>query len=70
MSFAIILGGLTLLIGLAVLIGRIDAHARDAAWRRIAVARAGVQERELALHHHLGTDRCPRCPHDRLPDEA
>jgi hypothetical protein len=35
-----------------LVIGLIDAHARRAAWRRIAVARREVQERELALLHH------------------
>jgi hypothetical protein len=39
MSLAIVLGGLMILVGLAVLIGRIDAHARGAAWRRIPAAR-------------------------------
>jgi hypothetical protein len=38
MNLAIVLGGLTILVCMAVLIGYIDAHARDAAWRRITAA--------------------------------
>ena len=49
MNLAIVLGGLTILVGLAVLIGLVDAHARRRAWRRIAEARREVQEREHAL---------------------
>jgi hypothetical protein len=49
MNLAFVLGGLTIIVGLAVLIGFIDARARGAAWRRIAAARREVQERELAL---------------------
>jgi hypothetical protein len=49
MNLAIVLGGLTILVGLAVLIGYLDAQARGAAWRRIAAARRDVQERERAL---------------------
>jgi hypothetical protein len=49
MNLAFVLGGLTIIVGLAVLIGFIDARARGAAWRRIAAARRDVQERELAL---------------------
>jgi hypothetical protein len=49
MNLAIVLGGLTILVGLALLIGLIDAHARRTAWRRIAAARREVQEREHAL---------------------
>ena len=49
MNLAIVLGGLTTLVGLAVLISLIDAHARSAAWRRIAAARRDLQERERAL---------------------
>jgi hypothetical protein len=49
MNLAIVLGGLTIIVGLAVLIGYLDARARGAAWRRIAAARRDVQERERAL---------------------
>lgn len=44
MNLAIVLGGLTILVGLAVLIGLIDAHAQQAAWRRLDAA----QQRETA----------------------
>ena len=49
MNLAIVLGGLTILVCLAVLIALVDAHARRGAWRRIAAARREVQEREHAL---------------------
>jgi hypothetical protein len=52
MNLATVLGGLTILVGLALLISVIDARARGAAWRRIAAARREVQERELALLRH------------------
>jgi hypothetical protein len=51
MNLAIVLGGLMILVGLAVLISLVDAHARRRAWRRIAAARREVQEREHALLH-------------------
>ncbi|GAA5132305.1 hypothetical protein [Pseudonocardia adelaidensis] len=49
MNLAIVLGGPTILVGLAVLIAYLDAQARKSAWRRIAAARRDVQERERAL---------------------
>ena len=49
MNLAIVLGGLTILVCVALLIGLVDTHARRAAWRRIADARREVQEREHAL---------------------
>lgn len=51
MNLAIVLGGLVILAGLAVLVGFVDAHARRRAWRRIAAARREVQEREHSLQH-------------------
>jgi hypothetical protein len=57
MNLAILLGGLTILVGLAVLIGYLDAHARGAAWRRIAAARRDLQERERALLQRPDTTR-------------
>lgn len=60
-SLMIVLCGLALLVGLAVAIG-VDNQARDAAWRRIAVARREQQER---LRGCLASPRCPRCPIDR-----
>ncbi len=45
MTLAIVLGGLMILVGLAVLISLVDAHARRRAWRRIAAARREMQER-------------------------
>jgi hypothetical protein len=51
MNLAIVLGGLTILVCVALLIALVDAHARRAAWQRIADARREVQEREHALLH-------------------
>ena len=44
MSLAIVLGGLTILVGLAALIGYLDGRARRAAWRRL------VQDRPTRPH--------------------
>jgi hypothetical protein len=54
MNLAIVLGGLMILVGLTLLVGLIDAHARRMAWRRIAAARREVQEREHALLYGPG----------------
>jgi hypothetical protein len=61
----IVRGGLALLIGLAVVIGRLDTQARDDAWRRIARARREQHERERALRRCMESPRCTRCPVDR-----
>lgn len=55
-------GGLIVLIGLALLIGHVDASARDQAWRRIADARRLQREHEQVLLDHLTTCPCERCP--------
>jgi hypothetical protein len=68
MNLAIVLGGLTILIGLVVLISFIDAQARGAAWRRIAEARRDVQERELALLHDPDAAAVPTRPLSRRLD--
>ncbi len=65
MNLVIVLGGLAILIGLAVSIGVVDNKARDRAWRRIAHARRDQQERERMLRQCLESPRCARCPIDR-----
>lgn len=61
-DLTLIVGGLLLLLGLAVLIGRVEAGARDSAWRRIAQARRMQHERERELLECLASARCPDCP--------
>ena len=61
-DLAVIGGGLLLLLGLAVLTGWVDGGARDAAWRRIAVARRLQHERERALFECLDSPMCRDCP--------
>ena len=62
MTTIVVVGALMLII-FAVTIGLLsDRHARDAAWRRIAVARRRLHEKELhliALEQHK---RCEGCP--------
>lgn len=44
--FGVVVGGLGLLVGLAMVIGvAIDREARDAGWNRLAVARRIARER-------------------------
>jgi hypothetical protein len=71
----IALVGLTILFGLALLIGIVDGRARDSAWRRIAAARRDIaetrrdqEERERILVECLERPRCARCPIDRYVD--
>ena len=58
----ILLPGLGILGGIAWVIGRVDADARDGAWRRIAAARRELHEQERDLMECLSGDRCPDCP--------
>jgi hypothetical protein len=58
----VIVGGLLLLLGLALLIGRVEASARDGAWRRIADARRLLHERERELLDCLNSAECRDCP--------
>jgi hypothetical protein len=60
----IVLSGLVLLGGLAIMIGLADTQARKGAWRRIAAARRDQQERDRALRRCLEGTRCQRCPID------
>jgi hypothetical protein len=75
MNVVIALVGLAILVGLALLIGFVDTNARNAAWRRIAVARRDIadarrdqEERERVLLRCLEEPRCARCPVDRYLD--
>ena len=65
----IVLYGLGLLVVLAVVIGKVDTRARDAAWRRIAEARHDQHEHEIVLRRCLGQPRCEHCPLNRYLDE-
>lgn len=60
-NLTVIGGGLLLLLGLAVLIGRVEAGARDGAWRRIADARR-LQQRDRELLECLNSAQCWDCP--------
>ncbi len=64
MNLVIVICGVAVLIGVALLIGWVRAHAREDAWRRIADARRDQQERERALLRCLQRPRCERCPID------
>jgi hypothetical protein len=65
MNLVIVIIGLLFLIGVALLIGSVQARAREDAWRRIADARRDHHERERALLRCLQSPRCDRCPVDR-----
>lgn len=69
MNLVIVFSGVAFLIGVALLIGWVQAHAREDAWRRIAEARRDQHERERALLQCLQRPRCDRCPIDRYPSE-
>lgn len=56
------LAGLAVLAFLAITVGRVDANARESAWRRIASARRDQQARERALRRCLDSPRCVHCP--------
>jgi hypothetical protein len=58
----IVLYGLGLLVALAVVIGKVDTGAQDAAWRRIGEARHDQHLRETALRRCLASPRCAQCP--------
>lgn len=66
----ILLPGLAVMGGIAWVIGRVEAGARDGAWRRIAEARRELHGQERDLRTCLTGHRCPDCPvsrylHDR-----
>ena len=64
MNLAIVLVGVAFLIGVSLLVGWAEAHARNAAWRRIADARRHQNAQERALLQCLEGSRCNRCPID------
>ena len=66
LTLVTIVAGLALLIALAWLIGKVDADARNGAWRRIASSRRELHEKEQRLVDCLSGARCPDCPIDRL----
>jgi hypothetical protein len=58
----ILLTGLVVLGGLAWLIGRVEADARDGAWQRIADARRRLHDQEQDLLLCFTGSRCADCP--------
>lgn len=62
MLITVVVAGLAVLVGIAVIIGWIDAQARDGAWRRIAAARHAVWLDDQQLRGGLGRSRCFDCP--------
>ena len=58
----VLLPGLAVLGVLAWLIGKLDAEARESAWRRLAAARSQVRDRERDLPSSSIAARCPDCP--------
>jgi hypothetical protein len=64
MNLVIVVVGVAFLLGVALLIGWVQARSREDAWRRIAVARRDQHERERAMLRCL-QPRCDRCPIDR-----
>jgi hypothetical protein len=58
----IVLPGLVVLGGLAWMIGRVDAGARNSAWRRIADARREPRDQERNFVGCLDGHPCPDCP--------
>jgi hypothetical protein len=65
MNFVVILGGLAVLVCVALLIGLVESRALDAAWRRLAASHRDRDERDGALVPCLRSPRCPQCPVDR-----
>ena len=65
MNLVIVITGAALLVGVALLIGWVQAHAREDAWRRIADARRDQHERERDMLQCLQGPRCDGCPVDR-----
>jgi hypothetical protein len=77
MNVMIVLGGLTILVGLALLIGSVDGRSREAAWRRVAGARREIaavrrdqEEWERAVAQCLEQPRCVHCPLHRFLDRT
>lgn len=61
----VLLPGLAILGGIAWVIGRVEAGARDGAWGRIAEARRELHDQEGDLMDCLTGHRCPDCPVSR-----
>lgn len=58
--------GIAVLVGIALIIGRIDAMARHWAWRRIAAARYEVWLDQQDRRNSAEQPRCADCPTNRL----
>lgn len=61
-TLIIAIAGLIVLAALATVVGTLEAHARDGAWRRIADARRITRENERTLAACLDSEQCRDCP--------
>jgi hypothetical protein len=62
MLITVVVAGLAVLVGIAVIIGWVDAQARDGAWRRIAAARHADGLDDQQLRDGLGRSGSFDCP--------
>jgi hypothetical protein len=58
----VVVAGLAVLVGIAVIIGWVDSTARNGAWTRIAAARHAVWLDEQQHWAGVGRPRCFDCP--------
>jgi len=65
MNLVVVIFGVSFVVGVALLIGWVQAHAREDAWRNIAEARRDHHARDRALVQCLRLPRCDVCPIDR-----
>ena len=65
-SYVVLIGGgVLLLVLLATVVGLVDGRAKDRAWKRIAIARRLLHEREQELFKILSESPCEDCPLSR-----
>jgi hypothetical protein len=57
--------GIAVLVGIALIIGRMDTVARHEAWKRIAAARHQVWLDEQDRRNSAEQPRCADCPTNR-----
>lgn len=66
MLITVVVAGLAVLVGIAVIIGRVDALARNGAWTKIAAARHAVWLDEQQVRDGVGRTRCFDCPLNQI----
>jgi hypothetical protein len=66
MLITVAVGGLAVLVGIALIVGRVDTLARNGAWKRIAAARHAVWLDEQQLRALFGQPRCVDCPMNQM----